>query len=508
MQSNSANSRADVANVTIVTDDRQIIVPHTITEVVEINTPGPQGPVGPQGAAGPSVPFNNLGGDVFATTSSLQVTGSFLVSGSSTFTNIGPAIFSGSANIVGATTMSSALVSGNVQVLGTASINVLQINTTINSTGSNVLGDAANDTQTLYGSVIVPTGSLTVSGSVSFGASSAGLFWDNTNARLGVGTASPAAKLHVAGEIRVNAGQAITLDTSNNIYAIGAGNQFRIYSGGTASLNIATNGNTLIGTTTDSGYKLDVNGTARIQSNLTITNGTLYYVNQYAQTGDFFLSANGSTNVLFTNGTSNNFGRLQLGGTTTSYPAIQRVSASIAIVDGTGGTAANLLVGTTSGSGYKLDVSGSSQFYKNTTDYIQLLQDANSITFSPNAASYLKYGSNTVLSMKSGGSNSTIMHGAGTAILAATSTGVSIRSNVDGTAATSMLQVRGSGTTSATTALRVENSSASPSLVVLDNGYVGINTGSAQYNLDVSGSARIGIATNVAHCEQLSGCKG
>jgi len=90
--------------------------------------------------------------------------------------------------------------------------------------------------------------------------------------------------------------------------------------------------------------------------------------------------------------------------------------------------------------------------------------------------------------MKSGGSNSTIMHGAGTAILAATSTGVSIRSNVDGTAATSMLQVRGSGATSATTALRVENTNATPSLVVLDNGFVGIGTGSAQYQLDLYGT--------------------
>jgi len=53
------------------------------------------------------------------------------------------------------------------------------------------------------------------------------------------------------------------------------------------------------------------------------------------------------------------------------------------------------------------------------------------------------------------------------------------------------LGVRGSGATSATTALRVENTNASASLVVLDNGFVGINTGSAQYNLDVNGTARI-----------------
>jgi hypothetical protein len=59
------------------------------------------------------------------------------------------------------------------------------------------------------------------------------------------------------------------------------------------------------------------------------------------------------------------------------------------------------------------------------------------------------------------------------------------------TTPTSRLQVKGSGTTSATTALRVENTNASASLVVLDNGYVGIGTGSAQYQLDINGTTRI-----------------
>jgi hypothetical protein len=145
MQNNSINSQTDIANVTVVTEENQIIVPQPITSVIEVNNPGPQGPVGPQGVAGPSEPFANMGGGVYATTSSIQVTGSFLVSGSSTFTNIGPAIFSGSTSLVGATTMSSALVTGNVTVLGTASIGTLVVNQTVLSTGSNQLGDSAND---------------------------------------------------------------------------------------------------------------------------------------------------------------------------------------------------------------------------------------------------------------------------------------------------------------------------------------------------------------------------
>jgi hypothetical protein len=57
---------------------------------------------------------------------------------------------------------------------------------------------------------------------------------------------------------------------------------------------------------------------------------------------------------------------------------------------------------------------------------------------------------------------------------------------------TNRVTIRGLGATSATTALRVENSNASASLVVLDNGAVGIGTTSPSSSilLDVSGSVR------------------
>jgi hypothetical protein len=54
MPSNSVNGQPDIANITVVTDERQIIVPQAIINVVEVNTPGPAGPAGPQGPSGSS----------------------------------------------------------------------------------------------------------------------------------------------------------------------------------------------------------------------------------------------------------------------------------------------------------------------------------------------------------------------------------------------------------------------------------------------------------------------
>jgi hypothetical protein len=122
----------------------------------------------------------------------------------------------GSLTVSGATTMASALVSGNVTVLGTASINVLQINTTINSTGSNQLGDAPNDTQTLFGSVVIPTGSLIVSGSTTLRSNKL----IGTDAVLQVYTRNATSSLKVVNDnsIEFGANRKIILypDTSNN----------------------------------------------------------------------------------------------------------------------------------------------------------------------------------------------------------------------------------------------------------------------------------------------------
>jgi hypothetical protein len=60
----------------------------------------------------------------------------------------------------------------NLTVTGTASFQYLTViyetASVIYSSGSNQFGDASNDTQTLYGNVVIPTGSLTITGSSTF----------------------------------------------------------------------------------------------------------------------------------------------------------------------------------------------------------------------------------------------------------------------------------------------------------------------------------------------------
>ena len=198
--------------VSVQTDNNSVVVTNNntgttvnvsrpIASVVTVSSPGPQGAVGPQGIqgeTGPPTPFTNISSGVYSTTSSIQISGSFLVSGSSTFTNIGPAVFNGSVTINGSDAVTTAtlasltassartasylntlnqdlIFNGNLTLNGTASISYLNVQyesaSVIYSSGSNQLGDAANDTQTLYGSVVIPTGSLTVSGIVSSGNS-------------------------------------------------------------------------------------------------------------------------------------------------------------------------------------------------------------------------------------------------------------------------------------------------------------------------------------------------
>jgi hypothetical protein len=114
---------------------------------------------------------------------------------------------------------------------------------------------------------------------------SANFFWDNTNSRLGIGTATPAYQLSLAGSANIQGVTGLnflvgtrgiffglTGSTEVSTYLATSPLIFSLNQGSTPVARFsATNGNLLIGTTTDAGYKLDVNGTARVSGALTVT---------------------------------------------------------------------------------------------------------------------------------------------------------------------------------------------------------------------------------------------
>lgn len=89
-------------SITVVDNNccTDVNVTQPITSVVQILT-GPIGATGTNGIDGLSAPFTYVGGNVWNTTSSIEITGSFTVSGSNTFRNIGPAQFTGSVDVLG-----------------------------------------------------------------------------------------------------------------------------------------------------------------------------------------------------------------------------------------------------------------------------------------------------------------------------------------------------------------------------------------------------------------------
>jgi len=124
---------------------------------------------------------------------------------------------------------------------------------------------------------------------------SANLFWDNTNGRLGIGTSTPTFRLEVqGGDVRFANG--LTIGTagstgwqfsSNTVtliqngfigvdFANGREFSFTNTSFSTTYLKLApTTGNVLINTTTDAGFKFDVNGTARVVGSMLVQGMTI-----------------------------------------------------------------------------------------------------------------------------------------------------------------------------------------------------------------------------------------
>jgi hypothetical protein len=105
---------------------------------------------------------------------------------------------------------------------------------------------------------------------------------------VGIGTTSPNAYSNLT-TLTVNGtnGSVIDLTTGGTLYgelyslvnelrvdAVGASSRLGLFTNSTERMRITSGGNVLIGTTTDAGFKFDVNGTGRFSGNLSVGNGT------------------------------------------------------------------------------------------------------------------------------------------------------------------------------------------------------------------------------------------
>ena len=125
------------------------------------------------------------------------------------------------------------------------------------------------------------SGSVLFSNGTTIAQKNASFYWDDTNNRLGIGTSSPTSTLDVRG--RITGTESLYLGTggatSNQIVINGTGSNAGIYSpsyssvttniisfkdySGAEKMRLFSTGNLAINSTTDAGFKLDVNGTAR-----------------------------------------------------------------------------------------------------------------------------------------------------------------------------------------------------------------------------------------------------
>ena len=146
---------------------------------------------------------------------------------------------------------------------------------------------------------------------------SANLFWDETNNRLGVGTSTPLKALTVKANafddgflLESGAGQTLFQVTRDGLSV--ATSELFMYANGAIRFAIRSltnfsyfnGGNFGFGTTTDAGFRLDVNGTARFNAssgNDIITDATNVTLNGYASSGSVvrFQSRNAAAALLY-----------------------------------------------------------------------------------------------------------------------------------------------------------------------------------------------------------------
>jgi hypothetical protein len=236
---------------------------------------------------------------------------------------------------------------------------------------------------------------------------SANLFWDNTNGRLGIGTSTPSKTLSVIGSatsgfdaitfkgqysetgylstsngaVYFASGSSVTgsyIGLSNASVDINAGTTAIKFFVGSQRMTIGNTGNVLINTTTDAGFKLDVNGTARVSDNLLLTNGIIatstattrlqgslnYFThNRIGSSGalGFQIAQTGTLSSFWrwNDGTDN----VEIGNARNAPLCLFTNNTEKMRIVGNG----NVLINTTTDNGYLLDVNGTARISGTTT---------------------------------------------------------------------------------------------------------------------------------------------
>jgi hypothetical protein len=330
-------------------------------------------------------------GSILYLKSGLNTSGSSVISGSLTITEgITGSFFGTSSWAQNAATASSA---DSFLVRGTLTAQTIVVQTITSSidfvTGSTKFGSLSSDRHQFTGSVsisgsspLLQLGSTVNVGNftnpvVTFGSNSSGFYLDSDRILIKAGgqfAGGFSSDGYIAGQVQIQGNTPNNLTTAmyipyrlNAIGLLGGlgGNSagdITLITSGSSRLFVSSSGNIGIGTTSPA-YQVDVTGQARVQ-------GIFYNTGYNASVQRLgFNSGIAASNLGYIIASSNgvfrlvdaaeaDFTRLQFGGTTTSFPALQRTGSALSVVDATGASGSNLLIGTLSDTGQRLQVNG------------------------------------------------------------------------------------------------------------------------------------------------------
>ena len=360
------------------------------------------------------------------------------------------------------------------------------------------------------------SGSVLFSNGTTIAQKNSNFFWDDVNNRLGVGTNAPTTTLHIknpsGGQIAVFGNDS----TNSRIligYGAGGGHLLELgsFSGYSGIQNVVTNGklvlqgtnggNLLVGTTTDNGGKLQIKAPGALSTDIALK------VRNSADTVDLMtldglgrinIKSNGFTGTMSLAQTANSTSvisggpaseNITFGPSNRIFVNAQQVGISYLYNLGTiqcvglGGTAGNSLSLTSGGfvaSGsliqnhLKITSSVGLQNIGPTFNALNIEPTINNTTTSAAIVRGLYY--SPILTSLTGTTHRAIETTTGDVIFGSTSGNVGINT----TTPTSKLQIVGSGNTSSTTSLKVQNTASVDVLTVRDDMYVTVkNTNNA-----------------------------